>query len=165
MADIPIKQLNYDETTGGKASLFPITVPKAVIRSDGKNLEDILTDLSGSMSDAFSEEATYAVGDYCIYQDQLYKFIAEKQVGVWDESKVGRTTIEAELKSLVNQVSELNSGLNLHKTQFTLSSGANRMVGLIWNPQRAGFVIEGTSGKYQIVGNTSTGEVKCYAID
>ena len=64
----------------------------------------------GSMSDAFSETATYAVGDYCIYQDVLYKFIATKSAGAWDVNAVSKTTIDAELKSLLNQVNTLNSG-------------------------------------------------------
>lgn len=64
----------------------------------------------GSMSDAFSETATYAVGDYCIYQDVLYKFIAAKSDGAWDVNAVSKTTIDAELKSLLNQINTLSSG-------------------------------------------------------
>lgn len=76
------------------------------------------------MGDAFSETASYEVGDYCIYQDVLYKFIAAKSAGAWDVNAVSKTTIDAELKSLLNQINTLNSGSLKVRVTKTLNTGA-----------------------------------------
>lgn len=105
-----VKQLKYNLPEGGGEVFYPLTITEAVEDENGKALDLILTDVMGSMGDAFSETATYTVGDYCIYQDVLYKFIAAKSAGAWDVNAVSKTTIDAELKSLLNQINTLNSG-------------------------------------------------------
>lgn len=62
-------------------------------------------------SDVFSKDIAYAVGQYCIYNNTLYKFIAEKLAGEWDESKVEKTSVVEELLLLQNKQSEVNSSL------------------------------------------------------
>lgn len=52
------------------------------------------------ISDAFSEEKAYAVGDYAIYENVLYKFTAAKTAGAWDATKVQAVTVAGELNSL-----------------------------------------------------------------
>ena len=82
MADIPIKQLKRNIVGGGGEAFYPPTSTDAVIRtSDNKILSGILTNISGNMSDAFSDSKSYAIGDYCIYQDELYKFLSAKTAG------------------------------------------------------------------------------------
>ena len=54
--------------------------------------------------DKFSESKAYAIGDYCIYDNTLYKFTASKTAGAWNASVVEAVTITGEL-------SELNSNL------------------------------------------------------
>ncbi|MCI8821825.1 MAG: hypothetical protein HFI15_04750, partial [Lachnospiraceae bacterium] len=56
--------------------------------------------IEGSMGDAFSEEKSYAVGDYAIYKDVLYKFTAAKTAGSWDAAKVQAVTVVGEVCSL-----------------------------------------------------------------
>ena len=99
---------------------YPLTITKAVEDENGKALDLILADVMGSMSDAFSEAASYEVGDYCIYQDVLYKFIAAKSAGAWDVNAVSKTTIDAELKSLSNQINTLNSGVIHNVTGWSM---------------------------------------------
>ena len=53
-----------------------------------------------AVSDEFSTGATYAAGDYCIYENTLYKFTAAKEPGAWDASKVAATQIGDELSQL-----------------------------------------------------------------
>ena len=53
-----------------------------------------------ALSDEFSTGGTYAVGDYCIYENTLYKFTAAKEPGAWDASKVAATQIGDELSEL-----------------------------------------------------------------
>lgn len=106
-----VKQLKYNLPGEGGEVFYPLTTTEAVEDENGKALDLILTDVMGSMGDAFSETASYEVGDYCIYQDVLYKFIAEKSAGAWDVNAVSKTTIDAELKSLLNQINTLNNGI------------------------------------------------------
>lgn len=118
MSSIPIETLKKNLSGGGGEVFYPLTSTDAVENGNNKKLSDILEDTINNMGDAFSEQASYEVGDYCIYQDVLYKFIAAKNAGAWDSTKVGQTTIEAELKSLFNQVSELNSGWLFEKAKI-----------------------------------------------
>lgn len=57
-----------------------------------------------SLSDEFSTGATYAAGDYCIYENTLYKFTAAKSAGAWDGSKVAATQIVDELSQLNGKI-------------------------------------------------------------
>lgn len=56
--------------------------------------------LEDNIGDKFSETKTYAVGDYCIYEDVLYKFTAAKDAGEWDLTTVASTKVTTELNSL-----------------------------------------------------------------
>ena len=60
---------------------------------------------SGSelIGDAFSTTKAYSTGDYCIYNDVLYKFTADKDAGPWDASKVTSTLVATELSSLFSR--------------------------------------------------------------
>ena len=69
-----------------------------------------------ALSDEFSTGGTYAVGDYCIYENTLYKFTAAKEPGAWDASKVAATQIGDEL-------SELNG--KIQSGTYTVPSGGN----------------------------------------
>ena len=53
-----------------------------------------------AVSDEFSTGETYAAGDYCIYNNTLYKFTAAKSAGAWDGSKAEATQIGEELSQL-----------------------------------------------------------------
>lgn len=59
-------------------------------QNGGKNL----------VGDEFSIDKAYAVGDYCIYENVLYKFTSEKESGAWDAGKVTSTTCADEFKAL-----------------------------------------------------------------
>lgn len=94
--------------------------------------------LADSIGDAFSEEKTYAVGEYAIYDNALYEFTAAKAAGPWDPDVAESTTIAEAL-------SELNGNL----TKRTLGD-------LLWeNPSpSASFApqtIEIDLSKYQII--------------
>ena len=55
---------------------------------------------SGLVSDVFSTTKTYASGDYCIYNDVLYLFTANKDAGPWDASKASATLVGTELSKV-----------------------------------------------------------------
>ena len=56
--------------------------------------------LTDSVSDAFSEEKTYAVGDYAIYENTLYRFIAAKTAGAWNPAAAEAVTVAGEICKL-----------------------------------------------------------------
>ena len=60
------------------------------------------------ISEAFAPEQDYVDGDYCIYNNTLYKFITRKNAGDWDETAVQKTNICAEFKDALG-------GLKLRK--------------------------------------------------
>lgn len=76
-----------------------------------------------ALSDEFSTEGTYAAGDYCIYENTLYKFTAAKEPGAWDSSVVEATQIADEL-------SELNG--KIQSGTYTVPSGGNGEI--VFNP-------------------------------
>lgn len=68
-----------------------------------------------AISDEFSTGATYAAGDYCIYENTLYKFTAAKAPGAWDASKVTATQIGDELSQLNGKIKSYN--LSIYEIQ------------------------------------------------
>ena len=52
----------------------------------------------------FDNTRSYAVGDYCIYNNIPYRFIEGKDIGEWDSYKVVQTNIESELKYLLSKI-------------------------------------------------------------
>ena len=76
--------------------------------------------------DEFDQEETYSEGDYCIYQNALYKFTADKVAGVWDSTKVSMTTVPAELQALKEKNDELTQKIQ-NKIQYdVVPEGKNR---------------------------------------
>lgn len=52
------------------------------------------------MTDEFSAENSYMPGDYCIYDNVLYRFTQKKDVGSWNSEVVQSTTILGEIAVL-----------------------------------------------------------------
>lgn len=91
---LPSSDGNLMETNGAeslKVALedFSVEMSNAVINLSKKNI-----------GDAFSSEKTYAVGEYAIYGNELYKFTAEKVAGEWDPDVVMAVKVADELNSL-----------------------------------------------------------------
>lgn len=62
---------------------------------------------AGLVSDAFDDTRTYAVGDYCIHNNTLYKFTDNKTSGPWDSTKVSATTAGDELSTLNSKIIDI----------------------------------------------------------
>lgn len=67
--------------------------------------------ISDSTDDTFSEQTEYLEGDYCIFENILYKFTANKKMGSWNPEIVKRTNIITEIKELFDAL----GGLKLRK--------------------------------------------------
>ena len=85
---------------------------------------------SGSelIGDAFSTTKAYSTGYYCIYNDVLYKFTADKDAGPWDASKVTSTLVATELSSLFSSYGENENGSYLRLPDGTQLCWLNTIV-------------------------------------
>lgn len=64
----------------------------------GGNEYDISDPKVRSMvSDAYNQDTQYAVGDYCIYENALYKCVTAA-TGAWDATKWKKTAVGTELR-------------------------------------------------------------------
>ncbi len=79
--------------------------------------------LEDNFGDKFSAAKAYAAGDFCIYEDTLYKFTEAKEVGEWDATKAEITTVGNELNS-----AKLKSELSLIET---ITLGANGYISIV----------------------------------
>lgn len=90
--------------------LYPRTVEKAIYDDNGVRLDNkinqLTTDVNSKcnanlISDAYSSSKTYSVGDYCIYQNQLYRCITQCQgVLPTDSNYFVQTSVGEEVKTL-----------------------------------------------------------------
>ena len=79
-----------------------------------------------STADEFSVTKAYSTGNYCIYNNILYKFTSDKAAGAWDSSKVTSTTVAGELSSLNTNIDDFgkhttNDLNDTHNQQSDLS--------------------------------------------
>lgn len=57
-------------------------------------------DLKNVVASGFSTGTSYSIGDYCIYNHNLYRFTSAKSAGAWDSTKVTSVKIGRELKAI-----------------------------------------------------------------
>lgn len=80
------------------------------------------------ISDAFSTGKAYAVGDYAIYENTLYKFTSAKTAGAWDAAKVQAVTVAGELNSLSEDLASANTQIDELNVKITGSTSGNCIV-------------------------------------
>ena len=71
-------------------------------------LSNDITNVLAQMAPIFDQSTAFAVGDYCIYQDELYIFTTAHAAGAWDSSQVINV-------KLGNQVTVLSSAIYEHE--------------------------------------------------
>ena len=75
-----------------------MSVKKINISGNEYDIKD--ANAQAMISDEFDSGTSYTTGDYCIYENVLYKFTSNKSAGAWDSGKVAATNIDTELSSL-----------------------------------------------------------------
>ena len=75
--------------------------------------------LADSISDAFSEERAYAVGEYAIYENILYEFTAAKAAGPWEPDAATPTTIAEVVRELNGNMTTMSANM----TRMSIISG------------------------------------------
>lgn len=69
--------------------------------------------VGASQADKYSTATTYVVGDYCIYEDELYKCETEITAPEeWDASKWKKTNVSLEIVALQSLVDVLKENIN-----------------------------------------------------
>ena len=63
------------------------------------NIENAINYVEDKISDEFDSTKNYSEGQYCIYNNILYKANEDITAGAWDSTKWTATTIGAELES------------------------------------------------------------------
>ena len=91
-----------------------MSVKKINISGNEYDIKD--ANAQAMISDEFDSGTSYTTGDYCIYENVLYKFTSDKSAGAWDSGKVAATNIDTELSSLNSSPDVIN---------IILISGAN----------------------------------------
>lgn len=83
-----------------------------------------------SQADKYSTATTYAVGDYCIYENELYKCkTAITTPENWDTEKWEKTSIAKEMISLTSHISELyEKNDDLSNSISLLNSNMNKII-------------------------------------
>ena len=89
---------------------IPKTLTSEVYDSvGGTSLDQIIEKNNNNISDAYSDQKTYAVGDYCIYNTSLYKCITEITTAEsFDSAKWEPTSIDKLLGN--NDISSIGDG-------------------------------------------------------
>lgn len=119
--NIPIRWGKYINHDMEEEKVMFIGAEKAIYGSDGRRLDEKLVDMEGSLSDAFSETKDYAVGEYCVYTNRVFKFTKAKTAGEWD----GTAVIPV---SLAQEISEVSRGIAALNSHFALEGSAEKFV-------------------------------------
>lgn len=102
--------------------------------------------LQKTIGDAFSEEKTYSIGDYAIYENTLYRFTAAKTAGEWNPAAAEAVTVAGELDKLNGNLPKiLNGSINFTITEtekpisVTFPQAFSEMPSVIGMVKRSGY--------------------------
>ena len=151
----------YYATVSDAATVSIVSAPGAfALFEDMKELENILTnrikeltDNIGNAEDTYSNEVTYALGDYCIYDKHLYKCIVPiEEPEEWNTEHWKKVTITEELLYLANKEVEVVDPMTATEEGFAadakLTGDALRELSVNLNKVR---VYVGSDGKIHFV--------------
>lgn len=102
------RQYNITENSNGTKSLEDVTdyqsVGSTFSAKDMNETNEAVNQAYDDMGEEFNPEVDYAVGDYAIYNNKVWKFTTAHPAGAWDESHVKRTTILGENRELNEKI-------------------------------------------------------------
>lgn len=111
------------------------------------------------VSDAFSETVAYGVGDYCIYNGALYKFVMAKAPGTWDVAAAEPTIVTKEFQALnANIAYWIENGFlpDPSKPEIILYNYGDQRTPVTggWSPSKSGSGVCVTGSDYLQCGTT-----------
>lgn len=124
------RQYNVTENSNGTKSLEDVTdyqsVGSTFSAKDMNETNAAVNQAYDDMGDEFNPEVDYAVGDYTIRNNKVWKFTTAHPAGAWDESHVKATKILSEARELTEKLEETWNSRNILlwenpniKTSFT----------------------------------------------
>lgn len=118
----------------------------ALDAAQGKVLKDLVESVLGQQADIYSKK-TYAVGDYCIYENALYKCnTAISSAEDWTAEHWTKTTIANELKSIIGSVTTLNNSVTRLNSKTSPTYRTNDV-------KLSSYIAKTSSGLYTEMGN------------
>lgn len=115
-------------------------------------------------SDEYDQSKTYAVGDYCIYENSLYKCTAAA-TGVWDATKWKKTAVGTELSEQNVKIQNIEdtdilNGLYIGSNYTVNTPPTKKGIRVFASSSASGAPVPGTSLGIQIwTGNTTVVQV------
>lgn len=104
------RQYNVTENSNGTKSLEDVTdyqsVGSTFSAKDMNETNAAVNQAYDDMGDEFNSEVDYAVGDYTIRNNKVWKFTSAHPAGAWDESHVKATKILSEARELNEKIEE-----------------------------------------------------------
>lgn len=101
------RQYNVTENSNGTKSLEDVTDYQSVGSTfSAKNMNETnaaVNQAYDDIGDEFNPEVDYAVGDYTIHNNKVWKFTTAHPAGAWDESHVKATKILSEAHELTEK--------------------------------------------------------------
>lgn len=105
------RQYNVTENSNGTKSLEDVTDYQSVGSTfSAKDMNETNAAVNQSyddMGDEFNPEVDYAVGDYTIRNNKVWKFTTAHPAGAWDESHVKATKILSEARELTEKLTSV----------------------------------------------------------
>lgn len=102
------RQYNVTENSNGTKSLEDVTdyqsVGSTFSAKDMNETNAAVNQAYDDMGDEFNPEVDYAVGDYTIRNNKIWKFTTAHPAGAWDESHVKATKILSEAHELTENI-------------------------------------------------------------
>ena len=89
-----------------------------VTHDDGTSIVSALNNIASArrmpivVADAFSTLESYDIGDYVIYENNMYRFTSAHSIGAWDNTQVVRVTVGEELEDLSENQNLINSNIS-----------------------------------------------------
>lgn len=110
------RQYNVTENSNGTKSLEDVTdyqsVGSTFSAKDMNETNAAVNQAYDDMGDEFNPEVDYAVGDYTIRNNKVWKFTTAHPAGAWDESHVKATKILSEARELTEKFGGLTFAQN-----------------------------------------------------
>ena len=120
-----------------------------VTHDDGTSIVSALNNITSArrmpivVADAFNTLQSYDVGDYVIYENNMYRFTSAHSASAWDSTQVVRVTVGEELEDLSENQDSINSSLSAIDNSLAIVSDGDTHIAI-------------SSGQYVYVKNHTT---------
>lgn len=119
------RQYNVTENSNGTKSLEDVTdyqsVGSTFSAKDMNETNAAVNQAYDDMGDEFNPEVDYAVGDYTIRNNKVWKFTTAHPAGAWDKSHVKATKILSEARELTEKLAVVEVDMRSAKLNTNVS--------------------------------------------